>query len=132
MEYSLGDAGYLYDPESELGRVIQPHAVSLEQLESKRCLVLLGEPGIGKSVALSDERSCLAANGADIHAVELLRATAAEELSQIFEVLARSATNPSFLLLDGLDEASARNPNLPAQLVDAIAQGCGSFRDNES
>ena len=122
MEYSLGDAGYLYDPESELSRVIQPHAVSLEQLESKRCIVLLGEPGIGKSVALADERSRLAANGAYIHAVELLRATAAQELSQIFEVLARSATNPSFLLLDGLDEASARNPNLPAQLVDAIEQ----------
>ena len=122
MNYSLGDAGYLYDPESELGRVIQPHAVSLEQLESTRCLVLLGEPGIGKSVALADERNRLAASGAYVHAVELLRANTPQEFSQIFETLAGSATTPSFLLLDGLDEASARNPNLPAQLLDAIKQ----------
>ncbi|KKL26589.1 hypothetical protein LCGC14_2393790, partial [marine sediment metagenome] len=45
----LSDEGYLSDPDAEYGRIINPHAVPFDALADKSCLVLLGEPGIGKS-----------------------------------------------------------------------------------
>src|SRR6266508_1996039 len=49
--------GFLLDPESEYGRHYNPHVVTFEQIAPKPCLVLLGEPGIGKTRALEDHRA---------------------------------------------------------------------------
>ena len=43
------DRGYLADPEEQYGRIVNPHAKTLEELDDKPCVALLGEPGIGKS-----------------------------------------------------------------------------------
>ncbi len=43
--------GYLPDPETEYGRFSNPDVVPFESIASMPCLVLLGEPGIGKSTA---------------------------------------------------------------------------------
>ncbi|MBF2072932.1 MAG: hypothetical protein IGS50_04105 [Synechococcales cyanobacterium C42_A2020_086] len=48
----LSDRGYLVDPESEWGRHANPELVGLESIADVPCLVLLGEPGIGKSEAI--------------------------------------------------------------------------------
>ena len=40
------------DPEGEYGHIWNPNLVTLEALDDVACLVLLGEPGIGKSNAL--------------------------------------------------------------------------------
>jgi predicted NACHT family NTPase len=45
------DGGYLPDPEIEYGRFSNPDVVPVESIGSIPCLVLLGEPGIGKSTA---------------------------------------------------------------------------------
>ena len=45
---------YLYDPEDG-ERYVNRHVVSLEDVESFPCIVILGEPGVGKSNALEDE-----------------------------------------------------------------------------
>jgi predicted NACHT family NTPase len=47
--FSLTDGGYLSDPDQEWGNVLQPDVVSFEKMSSIPCLVLLGEPGIGKT-----------------------------------------------------------------------------------
>lgn len=47
--FNLGDGGFLTDPESEYGQVLNPSLVSSENLYSHPCLALLGEPGVGKS-----------------------------------------------------------------------------------
>ena len=52
--YSLADRGYLYDPEGEHGRSVQPDVVAFDQLIDHQALILLGEPGIGKSTAIRD------------------------------------------------------------------------------
>ncbi|HET6327829.1 MAG TPA: hypothetical protein VFG04_24305, partial [Planctomycetaceae bacterium] len=51
----MGDDGFLYDPEAEYGPQINPNAVPFSDLHAKNCLVLLGEPGIGKSIAIQRE-----------------------------------------------------------------------------
>jgi predicted NACHT family NTPase len=43
------DDGYLLDPDSKWGEQFNPNAISFERIADCECLVLLGEPGIGKS-----------------------------------------------------------------------------------
>lgn len=50
----LSDEGFLYNPESEYGDIINPDAVSFESIKNIRSLILLGEPGIGKSYSIKE------------------------------------------------------------------------------
>jgi predicted NACHT family NTPase len=51
-EIFLTDKGYLADPDNR-GSYCNPHLVPFEQITAEPCLVLLGEPGIGKSNAFA-------------------------------------------------------------------------------
>ncbi|PXF58329.1 MAG: hypothetical protein C4B59_13450 [Candidatus Methanogaster sp.] len=55
----LSDRGYLYDPDSEYGHIHNPNAVPFESIETVPCLVLLGEPGIGKTRTMYAERDTI-------------------------------------------------------------------------
>ena len=48
--------GFLSDPEDEFIRYLQPNVSTLDNLLSERCLVLWGDPGIGKSTVLGDAK----------------------------------------------------------------------------
>jgi hypothetical protein len=49
-EFALDDDGYLRDPEALFFTVsLNPSAVATSSFVDKRCLVLLSEPGIGKT-----------------------------------------------------------------------------------
>lgn len=50
--YQLTDAGYLVDYDDAPSYLANPNIVSLEDLFDIRCLILLGEPGIGKSTEI--------------------------------------------------------------------------------
>ena len=50
--FNLADGGYLYDPDAKFGSVYNPGLGSLEAVADVPCLVLLGEPGIGKTQEL--------------------------------------------------------------------------------
>jgi len=54
-DYHLDDDGFLFDPDSEYGSIANPNAICFDELKEKKCIVVLGEPGIGKSALLSDE-----------------------------------------------------------------------------
>jgi|SRR5271157_2293802 len=60
--FSLMDDGFLVDPGSELATYYPSDAVAFDSISDKPCLVLLGEPGSGKSTAL--ERECAAVKNA--------------------------------------------------------------------
>jgi len=51
-QVSLADDGFLIDPDSESAHYFQSDAIAFEALDTKPCLVFLGEQGIGKSNAL--------------------------------------------------------------------------------
>jgi predicted NACHT family NTPase len=53
--FSLSDGGYLSDPDQEWGNVIQPDVVSFDKMSSIPCLILLGEPGIGKTYEMENQ-----------------------------------------------------------------------------
>ena len=54
---NLSDRGFLADPEGEWSKYLNPDLVTFEHLEKLPCVVLLGEPGIGKSWAIQQENS---------------------------------------------------------------------------
>ena len=54
---SLSDQGFLPDPDKEWGLLANPDLVQFEEVAATRCLALLGEPGVGKSLALASWRT---------------------------------------------------------------------------
>lgn len=55
----LLDGGYLTDPETDFGRRVNPDLVRLSEVSKIRCLVLLGEPGLGKTSTLELEKAAI-------------------------------------------------------------------------
>lgn len=122
---NLADGGYLWNPDEEHGRVYNTDVVSLEAIADVPCLVLLGEPGIGKSRELEN--------------IKLFTEENNDEFSQVLELNLRSCTNLKddlfrdetvtdwlagshhlYLFLDSLDEGLLSIPNLAAGLIDEI------------
>ena len=55
-EIHVGE-GFLTDPEGEFtGRLYNPHLRTLDQLLNEKCLILCGDPGSGKSIALEQAK----------------------------------------------------------------------------
>ena len=52
---NLSDDGYLPDPYSITGKIANPELVSLSEIHDAKALVLLGDPGMGKSSVLLGE-----------------------------------------------------------------------------
>ncbi len=59
--FDLTDQGYLTDPTAKYGSCWQPDVVEFRKIAELPCLVLLGEPGIGKSTTVKAEESAAAA-----------------------------------------------------------------------
>ena len=51
---SLTDHGFLEDPTGEFGKYVSHNLTTLENLKKLSCLILVGEPGIGKSTEIED------------------------------------------------------------------------------
>lgn len=107
------DHGFMPDPaDSDAGRWV-PEARSFEQVAEQQCLVLIGEPGLGKTTAIKRERARLAAVGGLAHYVDLSGTTDEATLrSKIFEGDAwrewDAGDRTLHLILDSLDFALIR------------------------
>jgi hypothetical protein len=119
--------GYLADPESN--SLFNPELISFEQMASNPCLVLLGEPGIGKSTCLEAEREVVERRvreaGESVIHVDL-RSVASEAIlirrlfeNQDFDAWIKGSNN-LFLFLDSLDEALIRVETLGDFLADEM------------
>ena len=130
----LTDEGYLEDPEAEYGNLTNPRAVLFSSIEYLKCLVLLGEPGIGKSKALKDTLSSIeqtAKTSGDKVIFLNLNAYSSEDrlVRDIFEAEAflewTQATGDMHLILDSLDECLLRIDtvaNILGQKLNALPQ----------
>lgn len=122
---NLADGGFLYDPETEYGKVYNPDLVTLEEIANIPCLVLLGEPGVGKSQELENLKTFTEKKSGDS--------------SQVLELNLRSCTNLKedlfrdeifsnwlagafhlYLFLDSLDEGLLSIPNIATGLIDEL------------
>ncbi|MEQ8188447.1 MAG: hypothetical protein ABRQ39_10810 [Candidatus Eremiobacterota bacterium] len=108
----LYDNGYLPDPEIEPEKYINPHVVPFERISNIPCLVILGEPGIGKSHSILEkhrELEKLATN----NLLFKLRSYG-EDLffkDKKFLLLGKNKDN-FYLFIDELDECILRKNNI--------------------
>lgn len=125
----LGDGGFLNDPESKYASITSPDLAPLEALQDVPCLVLLGEPGIGKSTVVRDDFDRLVPllEDSDDEAVFFdLRSSGseAEIIKRVFEGEAvrrwQAGTHNLYLYLDSLDECRVRVSHLAALLVEHL------------
>ena len=122
---NLADGGYLFDPDAEWGKAYNPDLVNLEAIADIPCLVLLGEPGIGKSRELDN--------------LKVFTEKKICRSSQVLELNFRSCTNLKedlfkdetfidwlegsyhlYLFLDSLDEGLLSIPTLATGLIDEL------------
>jgi hypothetical protein len=127
----LTGGGFLLDPEAEYGPQCNPHVVSFEQIEGKACLILLGEPGIGKTTALDLHRASTesAVRGAgDVLLGRNLNTYQSDTLltRSLFEdptfIGWKLGTGILHLFLDSFDECLIRIDTLAALLAHELAQ----------
>jgi hypothetical protein len=124
--YAVDDDGFLRDPEATvLGtQSANPGVMRTEDLREWRCLVLLGEPGAGKSTAVHDGARLVAAG---VPVVPFDLAAYGSEDRLVREVFGDPAvtdwaggSGQLCLLLDSLDEARARVPHVGAVIADRV------------
>ena len=135
-QINLGDrGGYLTDPESEYGKYANPELVGLEAISDVPCLVLLGEPGIGKSQELINLKNYTENNldnGHKVLEVNLRSCTSLKE--NLFKeekfIAWESGTHRLHLFLDSLDEGLLQIQALATQLVDTFTKD--RYRDKLS
>jgi len=60
----LSDSGFMRDPEIYPWGAARAEPLTLERLSNHRALILLGEPGMGKSMTLQEEHARLTQGGA--------------------------------------------------------------------
>lgn len=122
------DDGYLFDPESEYGHIYNPDVVTFDQIAHFPCLVLLGEPGVGKSNALNGEKDAIIAHSLNKGEKEPiwidLRSIGSEERleKKLFEhkrftEWCKDDSNLT-ILLDSLDECQLQIKTIATLLLD--------------
>lgn len=123
---NLNFDGYLPDPEERYGALINPNLVRFPDIDTKRLLVFLGEPGIGKTDALNSARKAVeeeAARSEDlIEWIELQAYSSTEQLDRdVFEGDTfqkwLASDRELHLFLDSFDECRLLIPNLAAFLI---------------
>jgi hypothetical protein len=129
-QIDLSDDGFLVDPEGEsVWYSPNPDLRAFDEIAALSCLVLLGEPGIGKSTAISAEREAVEARALDLgDAVLQLDLRSVHSEPTLYRRVFESATFKSWqsgdhylhLFLDSLDEALLEARSLASFLVDEL------------
>ena len=124
--YTLDADGFLRDPTAtSFGmQSANPGAIRTGELGEHRCLVLLGEPGAGKSTAIA-ETARLAGDGVPVVSINLASYGSEDRLvREVFndpEIVAWAVgSGPLLLVLDSLDEVRARIPHVGAVIADRV------------
>src|SRR3972149_8672463 len=112
----LDNWGYLTDPEGKYGKYINPDVVSFEKIRDTPCLILLGEPGIGKSQTIEDEIEHLQKEISEKDELQLridLKEYGSEDrlIKDLFESVTwkefTNSSNKLHIFVDSLDQGGA-------------------------
>ncbi|MEC1560865.1 hypothetical protein [Bacillus haynesii] len=121
---NLTSEGFLYNPESKWGNIYNPEVVSFQSISHLQCLVLLGEPGIGKTYTMKKEQQPYIDNEATL--ILDLRAIGSE--FSLYRNLFDHSTfkdwlqgnHNLYLFLDGLDECLLRIDSIANLFIEEL------------
>ena len=128
---NLADGGYLCDPQAEWGNVYNPDLVTFEAISKLPCLVLLGEPGMGKTHAMTAEQAIITTKiqeqGGQVLLRDLRSYSSPEWLARkLFDSAEFTnwlkGTHQLHIFLDSLDECLLRIETLATLLVDEFKE----------
>ena len=129
--FSLSDGGFLVDPDTNTGAIVNQGLVSTEAVLEHPCAILLGEPGIGKTHCIDEMQEIQTntiANGSDQILAFNLRSFGNEDrfVRNVFsnsrvEAWA-SGDHLLHLFLDSFDECLLRIDTLASLLCDELAK----------
>jgi predicted NACHT family NTPase len=127
---SLADGGFLVDPDSEWGKALNPDLLTFDRLADTPCLALLGEPGIGKSWALTRIRETWERPASDAEGTIFLdlRSFGSEDrlVQRLFQSAAfrewQQGNRTLHVFLDSLDECLLRIDNIAVILADELSR----------
>ncbi len=123
------EQGFFIDPSDRFGAILNPDAIRFEDIASTPCLVLLGEPGIGKTRALQEEQERIQGklDPATDRLLSLdLSAYGSEErlVRRLFDGEEyrdwRAGNHQLHLFLDSLDECLVRIDTVAAFLLEEL------------
>lgn len=126
---NFSDNGFLYDPESDYGKIINPDAKKFDEIIDYPCLLLIGEPGIGKSFILSQGceniKAQIEPEGHFVEGLDLRGYSSEDRLyRELFETQRfrdwLSGSNELHLFLDSFDECLIHLRTLTPLLTDKI------------
>jgi hypothetical protein len=123
---TLDDTGFLIDPEGGWGSTLSPGAVELANLDDYPVLVLLGEPGIGKSTEVAAVAARVRAHGGGTDTVLLVDLRDYETVAELRDSVLRGPEVTAWrhgsgqltLTFDSLDEGLLAT----TQLADGLAR----------
>jgi predicted NACHT family NTPase len=128
---SLGDDGYLHDPDEKWGKLYNPHLVTFEEISHLQCLALLGEPGIGKTMAIKVQKEEISRAIKEQESQILwldLRSISSEDrlIQKIFKspqfIAGLNETSRVHIFLDSFDECLLKLDTLANILVDEFEE----------
>lgn len=129
VSYSLQDDGFLSDPKGEWGAALNPNLLAFEDVAQTPCLVLLGEPGMGKTSTIEASRTAIQgevrAAGHEVLWVDLQTGDTEDRLiKKIFETPIfrawQDGSHKLYLFLDSLDECLLRVSTVAALLKEEL------------
>ncbi len=125
-QLQLDSAGYLVDPNSPYYEYY-PHKVSsFEKMDEEPCLVLLGEPGQGKSAAIKDAIKLLPTNSKQILLDLKQESDFARVVRKLFECDEfrdwQRTEEDLYIFIDSLDECAIRLSNLSKLLAEELEE----------
>jgi hypothetical protein len=133
---NLADDGFLLDPDSEAAKYHPTDVVAFDAISDTPCMILLGEPGIGKSIALKNEfenlKKSISCSGDQALWFDLRDFSSEDRLERkVFECEEirqwHLAQNTLHLFFDSLDEGLLRIDNISRVLLSGL-QKCSPDR----
>ena len=120
--------GFLTDPEDEFTKLYNPELFTLDQLAAESCLILCGDPGIGKSTVIQQHKDTLKSSlGERGHFILIdFRDVPSDTAFNRWTIDSpewqqwRASTERLLLVVDGVDEGLVKIPGFVSYLAASL------------
>lgn len=123
----LLDDGYLWEPKADRWNVINKELRTLDELAKVPCLILLGEPGLGKTHELKLAAEQIRSSTTNVWELDLPACEDSQDIKDIFAEASQAIGTtsqgvPIYIFVDGVDEDGLRTTKFTTLLTRFISR----------